>query len=270
MLFVPAPGSVGGEYGSAKSVAVGGLAQSLVERGRAARGADHATVWGRPIGDALAWFKEVLVPRVELRISRIREILAVSPAAAVAAFCSLRGPAPLVEHALRAFLPSLAESAPVVEGLRRLDDQWALLGAQLVGGSEASASVRAAIFGKGPAALGHRSAEDLAATAPWDGLAAAWPHLVDLAERLGWTRGALAAKLGLPADRAADFVATEASRRGERSAERRKALADSAPLAAFSRGSRTATPYVEHVGGGTRCRRSIGHTYRQLNYTSRP
>jgi hypothetical protein len=233
-LVAPPAGLVGGEYGSAKSVAVGPLAQQLKDEGRASSVANHLTVWGRPLGSVPDWFREVLLKRVRLRVDRIRKVFAVQPGAAVAAFCSLKGPGPLVEHALRAVTPAAAKDPAVLAVLAEMDRLWEQLAVELVGAPSVTPAVRAALFGAGPAALGHRSAVELVSTAPWDGLAKAWPHLVPLAAQLGWSEGLLARSLDLPESETSEFIASKVESSRKDSELRRSLLAKRAPLAAFS------------------------------------
>ena len=172
---------------------------------------------------------------MKLRVDRVRRVFALQPGAAVAAFCSLRGPGPLVEHVLRAVTPVAASQPGVRAVLGEMDRLWEELATELAGGQVVTPAIRAAIWGSGPAALGHRSAVDLLETAPWEGLAKAWPHLTPLADQLGWSPRTLASALGLPETGVEAFIAGEVERRRKASDAGRTRLAECAPLAPFTR-----------------------------------
>lgn len=230
----------GARYNDKKSVAVGLRSAEAVTRKAAAHSRDHTAVFGCPVGDTEAWARDVWLPRFETRLQRLRRAYQLHPEAAVQAAFLLKGPGSMAMHWLRV-TPATPQ---ILETLRRADEAWTDTWLFMSGNRSAALhpdisrdDLRARIYGKGPACLGHISAEDVAEHLYARGLADAWPHVArwfteagmnwrDAAtaagippnevQRVGATPGSLAAWLAAQATKQEDDYANQQERIGAR------------------------------------------------------
>ena len=190
----PSCAEVGGAYNLGKARACGLRAAELVAARLATVADPVLAAWGRPVGSAAAWLEAVFVPQVRGRLAALRRVAAVSMDDAIWAWVRLSGPGALAQHWLRALVP--ADIGLVRPALQALDDAWVALGVELAGGAGVPPAAAAAVFGAGPAALGHLAAADLALCAPLVGRAVAWPLLDAPAAALGVSLAGWAGALG--------------------------------------------------------------------------
>ena len=172
----------GGEYNQQKAVAVGSNAASLAAAGQTAAAVTHAAVFGRPIGDTVAWVRDVWMRRYEARLENIRLAFDSSPTAAICAAHALRGPGGLAAHWLRT-----TPTSPDIRALLEVaDTAWVRLWLLFAGATpdQDSVNIRSRIFSTGAACLGHLAAVDVADSIYDEGVACAWPVLAR------WTRDA--------------------------------------------------------------------------------
>lgn len=191
--FAPPPEWGGAQFNTAKSVAVGTLADAIVSRGYASSAARFSTVFGAPVGDVAAWVESVWVPRFRKVIANLRHAAACDPEAAILAANCIKGPGGSAAHWLRTTPVPL--NSPAWRALAAMDDEWVRLwvffagirggatptdgstNATLALSSEELCACWDRVFGTGAACLSHVSATWTAAKSYAAGCADAWPYV---------------------------------------------------------------------------------------------
>ena len=204
-LRLPSCPEVGGTYNASKSVAVGADASTAVAVSLASTAAQHVTVWGRPVGDVSAWFKDVWLRRYMRRCDSLRTLARNHGAVAAWAAHLLRGPGGSAQHVLRGMpIGILDPSTPTGQRIRSIlheaDEEWidvmlAIASGLPCDGEVVRAAVRLRVFG---APLWHLSAEAIADKASADGMDRAVPVLLGMAEQAGLEVRRWSDLLGLP------------------------------------------------------------------------
>lgn len=234
-IDVPDTSQVGGEYNTAKSQTVGEGASRLREKGLAAHVTERVTVWGRPVtvpGAMGDWFEEVLLKKVENRVSKLLALAEVDRALAIWCAHAVGGPAAMTAHVARGVPPSMMAASrwgadKAWSALRRMDELWEGLMIQLTGRSVESLSPQEAERAKrqvwSAGGLGHKKAVDHWEAASTDGLMGAIKLLTETAtqggidmrpwaEPLGWAWLAQMPGQQPTAEECDDFVASLAKR----------------------------------------------------------
>ena len=185
--LAPPPPFAGSVYNTLKSIAVGPLAPALVAAGHASRASSYASVFGSPVGDALAWAREHWAPRMRSIMNNLRVAYTSNPEVAILTAHTIRGPGASAIHWLR--------TTPVPTGsslhhlLETVDTEWLLLVLEFSGYNHTStpkdhrltpselAICRDRLYGVGPHCLAHLSAAWNAPLRYAEGCARAWPTL---------------------------------------------------------------------------------------------
>jgi len=183
-VTLPNTADVGGTYNTAKSTAVGVAADDLVRCGLASQAAAHSTVWGRPVGNIRQWYLVDWQPRFVARITSISRLAAYSRDTAIRAAMSLKGPATMARHWMRA--TPATELSKISELMKATDTAWLDLMLELIGLENATdqqrRTARAAVYGP---LLGHVSMEDVAEYTSTTGMLCALQPLCTMAKAAG-------------------------------------------------------------------------------------
>ena len=178
--LLPDTTEVGGRYNTDKSCAVGkdaekrrsaigatqnpGDSESLVQSLElAATTAPSTTLWGACVGDLDHWLDQEFIPRAQRRMAAIRLIATMSVDTAIQVAHRLHGPGNLSRHWARA-TPIAKLTTPIIDKLRRLDEQWVELLIHLSGNDPRDVAkdlipvIMGIIFGNRTGCLAHSAA----------------------------------------------------------------------------------------------------------------
>jgi hypothetical protein len=197
-FILPTP-VVGGTYNASKSIAIGALADVMVQKGVAACKKTYTAIFGVPVGDVDAWMQEVWMGRVKRVMHGALKAAEFDPAAAFGAMHLIGGPGGMARHWLRCTPVTGAQSVL----LREVDDQWvetliSIAGGDGVRGGSQFRMVKDRVFGKHQACLSHSSAEDEATVAYKQGMKMCWDEVCDWVDEAEMDIAEVAKAMGAP------------------------------------------------------------------------
>ena len=193
--FAPPAPFGGSVYNTDKSVAVGPLADFLVQSGLATRSATFTSVFGAPVGDVHAWVLTEWVPKLERLMTQLRLAFTIDPEAAILTAHAIKGPGASAAHWLRS--ASAAHDDRILRTLEHVDNQWVLMWLSFGGYNHATAAPAHRltnaelatcwdrVYGSGANCLGHLAASWCAPLRCAEGRAQAWPTISQWVATMG-------------------------------------------------------------------------------------